>query len=333
MKSGILVRFTLVAVVAGAVFACSKSTYTASNNAANETTAIMQTQADDQARVSVETDAALDDVNLAMASDSSVIGAGTLSRYGVTINGGSASSLICDATIDTSSTDSTHTITITYNGTTGCSAYRTRTGTIVVSVPDTVSWGSTDSATITVNIQNLKITRISDGKFITLNGTRIYKNISGGTLSELMSGTDTVLVHSDSCYNMQVTFDDGTQRSWSAWRQRTFTYANQDLSIATLGLYNNGGHSGLSEWGTTRQGLAFATQIISPLTVQSSCSYQLTNGELSIIRSDIVTYLTFGLTSAGDTATSCPGSGSFYYYQAQWVIASTDSTKTYIAPY
>jgi hypothetical protein len=74
---------------------------------------------------------------------------------------------------------------------------------------------------VTVQFNSLAITRLSDNKTITLNGTHTYTNVSGGSLIELPNEpAGTTITHSITSSNMQITFDNGAQRTWNVDRQR-----------------------------------------------------------------------------------------------------------------
>src|ERR1700688_2870513 len=133
------------------------------------------------------------DVNAAVSSSSSINGESTNTiRSGtVAVNSvnetqgvqGVNTLLICDAAIVIDTTVNPRTITITYNGT-NCWGNRTRTGTVVVSIAAGTHWMDVN-AVVTIAVQNLTITRISDGKTIILNGTRTMTNVSGGSMTQL----------------------------------------------------------------------------------------------------------------------------------------------------
>jgi hypothetical protein len=318
MRTGIPYRFAMIFAFAGILYACNKSN-SSSSNAPGTSNANLQVQADDESRVSNETDAVTNDVNLTMSSPGANATTGAGYRSGIETAGANPiTSLICDATVTLDTTVSPRTITITYNGSTNCSMTRVRTGVVVITLPAAGQRWSTAGAQITVSIQNLKITRLRDNKTITLNGTHVYTNVSGGRLAELiLGGAVTSITHTIIGDSMQITFDDGSQRYWNAARQRVYTY-NDGYVVTTTGLHSDATNQGIVEWGTTRYGNTFETLITSPMVISQSCSFRLTSGAIEILRPDISTNtnITFGLDSTGK-ATSCPGTGS-YYYQAVW---------------
>ena len=305
MKKSILYLSVITLSFAFIISSCKK------DSKAIDTTAQVTTQADDQSRVSTETDAVSNDVNASLESSPSM--------------SGRADGLICDATVAADTISSVKTLTITYNGA-NCAGNRTRTGVIVVSIPAGVHWKNAGAA-ITVSYQNLKITRVIDNKSITINGTHTITNVSGGLLINLSALQS--ITHTITSSNMSITFDDGSQRTWSVARQRVFTY-NNGVVVTVTGTHTDGNNTGIEEWGTTRFGTSFANSITSPLVVSQGCSFRITSGAIQHVTSLATVVVTFGLDASGN-ATSCPGTGS-YYYKAVWTGVN-GKVVTIIAPY
>jgi len=331
MKTKILYRLAVVIVVTATIFAaCKKSDV--SNPNTGMTSADLQTQSDDQTRVSNETDAVANDVNTMLSAQSTVSGASASSapgyNSGVAIEGGgvdTVKSYICDAVVTIDTSAATHKITIAYNGT-NCSSTRTRTGSVVISIPAGVHWKD-KGAVITVDIQKLKITRLIDSKSITINGTHTYTNVSGGSLIAL-AGLPNGITHTVTSDNMSVTFDDNSVRTWHVARQRLYLYSSGVVTCTTTGTHTDGSTTGISEWGTNRFGNSFVTSITAPLVVSTACSSRLISGAVSVIRPEVSTSVTFGLDASGN-ATSCPA-GS-YYFKVIWTASS--KSYTFILPY
>ena len=324
MKLKNLYRPLIVITMAGLLFvACKKSSSTDSSNTSS---ADLQTQSDDQTRVSNENDAVTNDVNTTMSAQATVTGSGTPTRGDVQTAGAyGVESLICDASVTVDTSNSTRVITITYNGA-NCSLTRTRTGVVTISIPAGVKW-SDKGAVVTVNIQNLKITRLSDSKSITINGTHTYTNVSGGSLANLPNLTS--ITHTVTSDNMTITFDNGSQRSWSIARQRVYTYSG-GVVVTETGLHTDGSTTGITEWGTNRFGNSFETVITTPVVLTQSCSWRLTSGVIEVIRPAVTLTVTLGLDSTG-TPTGCPGDAS-YYFKLVWAGAG-GKTYTFILPY
>lgn len=316
-----MMAFAIAGIVVFA--ACKKSS---SSDNANTSAADVQTQSDDQSRVSSENDAVTNDVSASIDNQPGISSSSVPMRGDVEVDGPhQVETAICDATVTVDTTVNPRTVTITYNGS-NCSGTRTRTGTVVVSVPAGVKW-SDKGAVVTVSIQNLKITRIADGKSIVINGTHTYTNVTGGSLINLPTlGTITHTVTSD---DMTITFDNGSKRSWHIARQRVFTYSN-GIVVTESGMHTDGSTTGITEWGTNRFGNSFETVFTVPVVLSQSCNWRLTAGEIEVIRPAVTVTLTLGLDATGNP-TDCPGTG-VYYFKLVWEGAG-GKTYTYIFPY
>jgi hypothetical protein len=268
-------------------------------------------QSDDQAKFTSDVDAVADDLNGVIETNNTLLGRGE--------------STLCNANVVVDSISNPRTITITYNGA-DCSGLRTRTGTVTASIPSTTRFKD-PGAVLTVTITNLKITRVSDGRFITINGSHTITNVTGGRLRDLAPGL--AIIHTISSSNMNITFDNGTQRAWSVAKKRTFTY-NGGVIIATTGNHTIGANNKVAEWGTNRFGNAFITSIEQPLVVKQTCNFRLTGGE---VRHELLgrnLTVTFGLDAAG-APTGCPGANP-YYMKLVWT-GPAGQTLTVIRPY
>jgi hypothetical protein len=330
MKTTTFYSLLFVVAFTGMLASCNKSNSSSSN--ASSTTDL-QTNSDDETRVSTETDAAFDDVNTAMTVQFNITGAATGRQIMHTVldGPGSADSIaICDAVIAVDTANGDRQITITYNGT-NCALDRTRTGSVVITWPEGQLWRDS-GAVVTVQFNKLAITRLSDNKTITLNGTHTYTNVSGGSLITLPNQPGTSITHTITSSNMLITFDNGTQRTWNVARQRVFTY-NGGYIITTTGLQTVGSTTGISEWGTDRFGMAFQVAILEARVITESCSWQMTAGKVALSNSVGTTTITYGLNSTGGVAGSCPVNGATYYFQLSWTAAVSGKTYTFILPY
>ncbi|MDN3658944.1 hypothetical protein QWZ08_25095 [Ferruginibacter paludis] len=287
---------------------CKKTdTTTTTTDPTTELTA----QTDDQSNVSSTSDAVENDVNAYLDNNAAFNGR----MEGV-------QGMPCNATAVADSANGIRRITITYNGT-SCSGKRTLTGVVVMSMPIGTHWKDA-GAVLTVNTQNLKVTRVSDGKSIVINGLKTITNVSGGKLSQLSSGSITHTISGTD----SVTFDNGKQRIWQVAKQRVFTYNNGSV-ITTTGTHTEAGVNGIAEWGTNRFGNAFVTAISQPLVIRQDCDFRLVSG--TVVHSKLVAdvTVTFGLDATG-TPVTCPN-GSFYF-KAVWQGVN-GVTKTVILPY
>ncbi len=305
-------RFLMIAVIAISVtFSSCKKADTPNVDNSSE----LSTHSDDQSRFNSESDDVLNDGNTAIENYSAFEG-----RVENTVG------VICNATTVLDSTATLRRITITYNGL-NCWGTRSRTGVVVLTMPLGQRWRD-QGAVLTTTFQNLKITRVSDNKSITINGIHEVKNVTGGRLGQLASlGT---IVHEITSPGMSVTFDNGTTRTWQVGKRRTFTY-NNGIVIRTIGIHTDGTTTGISEWGTNRFGNAFVTVIVEPMTIRQSCDFRLVSGQVSHQRLNATAVVTFGLDATGNP-TTCPGLGLPYYFKLVWT-GSNGVVRTYIRPY
>ena len=289
---------------------CKKSDTTTADNTD------LITHSDDQASFDNANDAALNDADAAVESNLQFTGRPQ-----------NVLTVPCDATAVFAATATEKTITITYNGGTCPGALHTRTGTIVLSMPLAQHWKDAGAA-ITATITNLKITRISDNKSITINGVHTITNTSGGLLVNLGLPAATPIIHDISSSNMSVTFDNGTQRTWQVAKRRTFTYSN-GIVISSVGTHSDGGITGIAEWGTNRFGNPFVTSTTTPLVIRQDCGFRLVSGEIKHSRLVADVTVTFGLDATG-APTTCPA--GVFYYKLVWTGAN-GIVRTYILPY
>jgi hypothetical protein len=308
MKARILSLASLIIIFSLLFTSCKKE------NTEPDNSTEASTHSDDQSRFSSESDGVANDANLVLETNSGFSGR-TLDQQ----------SVICDATIVVDTISNPRTITITYNGT-NCLGTRTRTGVVVISMAQGVRWKN-PGAQLNVTFQNLKITRLSDNKSITINGTQTYTNVSGGLLVNLP--VLNTITHTITSSNMSITFDDGSQRNWQVGRQRVFTYSN-GIVITVTGMHSDGAITGIAEWGTNRFGHPFMTAIVHPLVIRQDCSMRLVSGRIHHHNAVVNATVTFGLDIMG-IPTTCPGAGH-YYMKIEWT-GPGGNTHFVIIPY
>jgi hypothetical protein len=176
----------------------------------------------------------------------------------------------CNATIDsTGIVDDTITYYITYNGD-NCKHTLTRTGNVEVKKKVGTHWHDA-GAKVIVTCINLHITRISNNKSITINGTKTFQNVTGGFISQL--GTEDSLIVYKTWGTIHVTFDDNSTRLWNIARQRTFTGTMGQLVMTVDGFGTEGNYTGLVAWGINRHGENFYTQINQPIVFRETCTW------------------------------------------------------------
>ena len=309
MKAKIFLLPALILSVIVIFTACQKE-----NGNGKDYTNEISTHSDDQSRFASETDATANDADIVLETTSTFSGRGEQTQ-----------SLICDASVAFDTMSNPRTFTITYNGT-NCIGNRTRTGTVIISMAQGIRWKNAGAA-ITITFQNLRITRLSDNKSITINGSQTHTNQSGGLLINLVALGS--ITHTVTSSNMSVTFDDGTQRSWQVAKQRVFTY-NNGVVITSTGTHSDGTLDGIAEWGINRFGNAFTTSAFMPIVVRQDCSFRITSGEVRHNTQFVNSSAKFGLDSNGNP-TTCPGTGN-YYMKITWTGAGGNTYST-ILPY
>ena len=336
MKANYISRVTLAAcLVTGISLTSCKKDNTSSTSGSSDTE--VSTASDDQSQVSGESEAMNDDANTALSGSASFSGtASDVSHSGGTETNSTATyasgtswtrtDLICDATITYDTAGGNRTITIVYNGT-NCAGNRTRTGTVTISMPSNEHWKDA-GATATLTAKDVKITRVRDGKSITINGEKTFTNVSGGLLADLSSAGS--ITHTVTSTGISITFDNGSQRSWQIAKQRVYTYDN-GIVLTTSGTHTDGTHTGIAEWGTNRYGNAFTSIISSPRIFRQDCDFRLTAGVDSLINNAGSTVITYGLDSSGNP-TGCPGTGT-YYFKIVFTSAKNGNVYTAILPY
>lgn len=308
-------RLVLAAVIAVSVsFMSCKKTETNNNSGGNNSD--LATHSDDQSRVSAGTDEMADDANAVIDN---------VAAFNGRPNGVDFLPLPCNTTFVLDTVSTTKRLTITYNGV-NCYGNYSRTGKLVLTMPVDQHWGDVN-AILTTEAQNFKITRIADGKSITINGTSTIKNVTGGHFYELASlGT---IIHEIGSTGITVTFDNGSQRSWQVAKKRTFSYVN-GIVITTQGNHTEGSVTDISEWGTNRFGGAFTTRITAPMIIRQDCNFRLVSGQVTNEGALGTAVATFGLDASGNPATTCPTGA--YYYKIQWTGVN-GATLSALYPY
>lgn len=294
-------------------WACQKSNTDQDDTSNQQTEAQLTAHADDQAQFSADMDAVADDANL-------ILEASGIASKQMDLNG-----LICNATADVDTSGNPWKITVTYNGL-NCLGTHSRTGVVVISAAPRLRWATAGSA-LTITAQNLKITRVSDNKSITLNGAQTYTNTSGGLLISLSAQNS--ITHTITSNGISVKFDDNTTRTWQVARRRVFSY-NNGVVITSAGIHTEGNQDNIAEWGTNRFGGSFTSATTSPIVIRQDCSFRITSGQIRHVNALVDATLTFGLNASGQP-TSCPGSNP-YYYKLSWT-GPAGNTYNVIAPY
>jgi hypothetical protein len=271
-------------------------------------------QSDDQSQFSAQIETVANEASAIIETT------GSLAARGFDVQ-----SLVCNADFIADSSNALRVVTINYHGV-DCFNQYSRTGVVVVSIPAGVHWKNAGAA-INITYQNLVITRIFDNKSITINGTHVITNVSGGLIYQL--GSLNSITHTITSNGMSITFANNNQRTWQVARQRVFTYDN-GIVVTTTGIHSEGSVTNIAEWGTNRFGNSFTSSITAPLVVRQDCNFRLVSGQIKHAVPLFTATATFGLNSQG-APTSCPITGT-YFAKIVWTGLAGNSHSV-ILPY
>jgi hypothetical protein len=235
---------------------------------------------------------------------------------------------VCGAAIDSTQSDQ-GILTLIFDGTTNCNGH-IRDGKIKLTLEDYANgkrWSHT-GAILKLDYMNYKVTRVSDNANVMFNGTVDVKNTSGGNAVLLILGFKSQLVHDVSGNNINVKFEDGSASIFNLSRKYTHTYSASVYQVVGEGTGTKNGISQLENWGTTRDGDEFTSQVTEAVVWNNTCgAHKATKGVLDI-RVDakqfkIVT--TLGVNASGDPVTSgCP-----WGIKVEWEYKNKSGKKMY----
>ncbi len=234
----------------------------------------------------------------------------------------------CGFTVDTTQRPQ-GILTVNFDGTTNCNG-RIRAGQVKLTLQDYVNgarWRDTN-AVLKVDYIDYKVTRASDNKSLTFNGTKNVTNVSGGNAVLLILGFQNSLVHRVAGNNIQVKFDDGKTCTFNLARKWTHTWANSVYTVKGEGEGTQSGRNNLENWGTTREGDNFTSQVLEPVIWNSTCgAHKPVLGKLDIVvdAKDFSFLTTFGVDNSGNVVTgSCP-----WGLKVEWTYKNKTGTKLY----
>jgi hypothetical protein len=308
-----LQKITSIALIAMIAIGLSTLTSCKKNALTTETTAdSTQAQTDDEVMLSNAMDDGSNDGTASLESSG-----GSFASRPATAPVNDTFPLPCHAfwTYDTAAVSGMDSIIITYTGN-DCNFGYSRSGKIVLSFAPGFHWQSAN-AVLTITYENFTVTRNSDHKSLTINGSETITNVTGDVLRHLNSVGS--IVH-DISGTLHLTFNNGATATWYINKERTFSYNSGVVTISTTG----------SVTGVNRFGNSFSTTINSPIVIQNGCGYgfRVTGGSLTYTAPIGTITVTYGLNASGGTPGACP---LVYYYSIVYVHNSL--TYTYIAPY
>jgi len=271
-----------------------------------------------------ENEAAINDINDIISQ--TLLG----SKNNSTQDASGVTGTICGLTVD-SVNIGTGELTLNFNGTT-CNN-RTRTGSIKLTLLGypAVKWKNAN-ASMKVEYVNYKVTRASDGKFIMLNGIQNLTNVSGGTWWELLIlKTQSSLVNSVTGTNLKVTFTDGKTAMYNINRKFTYTFPGNILTLQGEGIGVSNGLSNLENFGTTRDGDAFTSEVTKPIIWNLTCgAHAPIQGEIiiKVASKGFDLKCTYAVDQAGNTVTVSSNNCAFGW-KLDWTLNGKSNSKIF----
>lgn len=228
----------------------------------------------------------------------------------------------CNVTVDTAQIiGDTLYVYLTYNGE-NCNGTRIREGQIVVKKKVGTFWGQ-EGAQVVVDFIDFKVTRVATGKSVTLNGTKIFTNVTGGGL-RLLGHLYTSIVHRETGF-LEATINDSLTRTWNMALQKTYTGALGTLEVTLAGIGSADGYDNLAWWGTNRANEQFYTSIIEPVVHRQTCGFDPVSGKKfhNIPSDNKNATITFGYDANGNLVGEgdCPT-----HFRLDWVKGINSGT-------
>jgi hypothetical protein len=246
------------------------------------------------------------------------------------------STSICGATVDTNGL-SAGTVLVNYDGVTVCNN-RKKSGSMRLTIQNYSSGKRWKDAgcVLQVDYYNFKCTRASDGKNITFNGTHYVTNVSGGNFGMLIFNLQPNLVFTITGDNLNATFGSESSSAtetaiWSINRKYTYTCSNFVFTCTGEGIGSHDGLSNLENWGTTRQGDAFTSQVITPVIWNTTCGAwapQQGEVEIKVDDRDFKLKATFGVDNSGN-ATGVVANSCSYGWKVEWTHKNKTKKKIF----
>jgi hypothetical protein len=273
---------------------------------------------EDNSQIQQGMDAAVYDGTNAMSGNSSINGR-VMNAAAITV---------CGATTDTSQ-KAQGIITLNFDGSTICNG-RIRAGMIkltLVGYTTGTRW-KTAGAVCRMDFTDYKVTRSSDSKSLVFNGTANVTNVSGGNIVLLTFGLQPNVIHKIESGAITVKFDDGKTSTCNLSRQFTYTYSNGVYQVKGEGVGSKNGLSSIENWGTTRDGDEFTSQVTQPVIWNSTCgAHKPVSGKLDIqvASKEFGLVTTLGVDNSGNVVSSgCP-----WGLKVEWTYKNKSGSKLY----
>ncbi|HET6245200.1 MAG: hypothetical protein H0V01_11975 [Bacteroidetes bacterium] len=235
---------------------------------------------------------------------------------------------ICGATVDTS-LRSQGIITIVFDGSTNC-YNRKRSGSVKLTLQGYATgkrWSDVN-AVLTIDYIDYKVTRVNDNISLTFNGTNNLTNTSGGNVITLLFGMQNQLIHDVNGSNLIVKFDDQTTSTFNISRRYTHTWTNPVYQIKGEGTGTQNNISNLENWGVTKDGDNFTSQVTEPVIWNTTCgAHKPVAGKMEIIvdAKEFSFITTIGVDASGNVVNSgCP-----WGLKVEWTYKNNTGSHLY----
>jgi hypothetical protein len=269
-----------------------------------------------------ENDASIDDVNKTVSDYPNMHGRTSQSAQTTTIGG---------LTIDTTGSYM-GTIKLNYDGITVINN-RKRSGSIKLTIINYASGQRWKMQYCVMKVEYLayRVTRASDAAFIELNGMQNLTNVSGGTWWDLYTFTQSNLASSVTGTNLSVNFNGAGTASYNIHRKFTYTLTpvTYVLTCSGEGIGSSGGINNLENYGTTRDGDAFTSQVASPIVWNTTCGGGAPLAGHLIIKVASKSFdldCVFGVNAAG-TPIAVGSNQCAYGWNLTWTVGSNSQNK------
>jgi hypothetical protein len=288
--------FFLTCILASTMIftACKKEKETAV--AKPEPDAETLTKVEDNNDAKSESDQASTDVTDAMNNFKSING-----RIAVT----NERKVICGCSIDSVGVK---TIRLKYDGVTPCgNPSRTRSGTITFELIEGNQWKFPGSK-VKVSLADYKVTKLSNQKSWTFNGTKYITNVNGHLkYLAFLAGTDSLL-YRERAKDLKITLSGGGEIMHNIARTTTLKvvkYPNRDaIQFAGAGDTTLNGVATTESWGTNRFGNTYTNVFTNRFVSDSYCGFGRPRfGTFSHISNNKTVTLTFGVNESGASDT------------------------------
>jgi len=274
----------------------------------------------DARMVQGENDEVVKDINIAIMEDFLLRGRGTSQPAQV------AATSLCGVTLDTTKVTS-GILTMLYNGN-NCYG-RTRTGSVKLTILNypLAKWKNTGTV-VRIEFNKYKMVRSSDGKSVEINGTEEMKNLSGNTWFELWYMSQPSVVDQVSGTELNVKFDNTATAIFSFDRKLTYTYSNNVTTCRVEGMASQGGKNNVENWGQTRDGNVFTSQVVESPVWKSECGAMAPlSGQVWVKEEgkDFDLKCFFGVKSDGTaSAENCP-----FGFRTEWSRKKRTNTRVF----